>query len=309
MNNSNAIDFDINRRAEKLDLSIIQQFLNSLGYNIIALEQQWRHVTGIVEKNQQKQFFKMSSSPEISRTTRNEYAWNQLLSSHPQIFVPQNYDSGIYNNLFWFTYEYIDGQSLTESSDYELVKKYPAIIELALSIMRLDQNTQLPYDITLKNENGKLSKTDVMLQKAQYWMAHFGYDVNKLYYQLENNIMVLETAPQHGDFISRHIIVKNNQLFLIDGEHAQLNGFKYHDIAYFFYRTYTVLKRPDLAGFFIKNFLNAVRHDFTDKDREIVKTLLSFRTIGGFYDSNDDNNFDVSLNFKFQEQLLNDELF
>jgi len=134
-------------------------------------------------------------------------------------------------------------------------------------------------------------------------MGQFDNNVDDLYDFIEKRIEYGLKAPQHGDFVPWHIFITNeNKLFLIDGEHSRIAGFKFYDIAYFYHRVYTKLKRPDIANKFLEEFNNI--YQFSKADKECLGLILAQRVIGGYFDSSKCGEKNVCLHDELKRKIL-----
>lgn len=307
------MDFDKHRTAQELNLDETKRFLQGRGFSNIKLEQQWRHITGSLEKNGTKQFFKMASSEGVAERTTNEFHWNNLINNALKlklpVSVPRNYESGDYNGLFWFTCEFVDGGSLATASKSNetavLEDNLSKIASTAKLILEINTEDKLPND--KKEPDEKEDPKKVFLDRLKHWMSQFDNDANGLYEFIEQNIDYGQQAPSHSDFVPWHIfITKNNELYLIDGEHSKINGFKFYDVAYFYHRTYTKLKRPDISDRFLQEF-NSI-YNFDEKDKQCFRVILAQRVIGGYMDAKNDSVTSVELQDELKDRILEDGL-
>jgi hypothetical protein len=307
------MDFDKHRTAQEFNLDKIKDFLRDNGFTNIQLEQQWRHITGSLEKDSIKQFFKMASSQGVAERTANEFQWNNLINKELNlkfpVLVPRNYESGDYNGLFWFTCQFIDGKPLATASK----SNETAVLEKSLSKIASTAKLILEMEIKAKLSNDKKEPEEkkdpkkVFLDRLKHWMSQFDNDANGLYDFIEQNIDSGQQAPSHSDFVPWHIfITNNNDLYLIDGEHSKINGFKFYDVAYFYHRTYTKLKRTDIADSFLQEFNNI--YNFDEKDKQCFRLILAQRVIGGYMDAKNDNVTDIELQDELRDRILEDDL-
>lgn len=303
------MDFDKHRNAQELNLDEIANFLKNNGFVEVNLNQQWRHITGSVVKNGTKLFFKLASTEGVAERTKNEFAWNKLINNEQElelpVSIPRIYESGKYNGLFWFTCEFVEGAPLAQESQSGETKKLENnLSKIALTakiILEFKSDKYLPND-ERKNDEKEDPKT-VFLDRIKHWMGQFDNNVDDLYDFIEKRIEYGQKAPQHGDFVPWHIFTTNkNKLFLIDGEHSKIAGFKFYDIAYFYHRVYTKLKRPDIANKFLKEFNNI--YQFSKADKECFRLILAQRVIGGYFDSNKCGEKNVDLHDELKRKIL-----
>ncbi len=306
------MDFDAQRRAQRLDLNEIQAYLEGLSFTRIKLEQQWRHITGRVTKDGISQFFKLSSTPDIAQKTRNEYTWNQAMHKaliHTPISIPRNYESGAFGDLFWFTCEFIEGPPLVEqreSNRAEAILNYLDAISQTLTVIMNEQTgRQLPND--LAKPDTQKERIQLFLNKVNHWAENSDGDTDELYEFLTSHADELQTAPSHGDFSPWHLIKQTDgHLFLIDGEHGQITGVKFYDAAYFYHRIFTGLMRPDIADRFLQTFFKTYSAD--EDDLRCFRAILAQRVIGGYFDAKNDGQTDLKLHDELRNRIVSNSL-
>ena len=282
---------EIHKRSKKIDLQKVEKYFSRSGYKTLKLEQLWRHITRVLVKENKKHFLKMASTKEVSQRTKNEYEWNELINSRPNkkrlpVIIPINYKSGEYNGLFWFLSEYAGDKLLArpekKNKTKDLEDQLANISKAALEIMNLKTNKTLPLDEHLSPQERK----NKFFQKLQYWNEQTTRDLSDLIELIENKYRHLRTAPCHGDLVPWHFIRNDlGELYLIDGESARMSGPKFYDVAYFYHRVYTKLKRPDIACKFID------------------KVILAQRLVGGYFDAERDNITSISLQDSLKTKL------
>ena len=300
------MDFDKHRKSQLLEIKDITKYLQTNGFSSIKLQQQCRHITGSVVKNRIIQFFKLASTVEVAERTKNEFKWNELINNTKglTISVPKNYESGEYKGLFWLTCKFAEKAPLADASQTDKTKKLEKnlnkIALTAADILNIKTNILLPND---KKETEEKDMQKVFLDRLKHWMSLFDKDVDDLYRFIEKRMKFAQIAPSHGDFVPWHMLTtKNNKLLLIDGEHSKIEGFKFYDVAYFYHRVYTKLKRPDIADSFLKEFNNIF--SFNKSDKECFRLILAQRVIGGYMDAK----YDLLTSVEHQNTLMNNIL-
>lgn len=294
-------EIEPHRTSEELGLEEVSQYFSSLGYKDVKLNQVWRHVTGVAEKEGEKRFIKLATTKGVADRTQNEYAWNELvnstLTSDLSVHVPKVYEKGDYDGLFWFTSEYIDGHILSQPDGTrvkDLKENLPLIANITGQIMSIDTEERLPHDA---EEIDRGVFTEKIFEKLDLWGERITRDVEDLYGFLQENVQSLQLAPSHGDFTPWHFMQSEKGLYLIDAEHAHILGVKYYDVAYFYHRVYTKLKEPEIAEDFLTEYLNMHPLD-TEEERAFV-TILAQRVYGGYMDAE----LDGVTSFKLQDEL------
>lgn len=281
--NGKILDYRITKN---LNLYKVNDFF-SKNYKVIKIWQESRHVLGILEKNKQKLFLKLSATEGISAVTQIEYKWNsefnKLITRDSNFWVPKNIDSGFYNqNLFYFISDYFEGKMLAQKPlDNTSIENYSqnlsSIIDLSEFIQELEVNSLSPKD----DEEYK----SWYLNKTLSWYEAIPQDItdkyllNDLLTIVKDGYLNLERKTRHGDFTPWHMFeLQNGKIGLIDGEHAMRNGVKYYDISYLIQRTFSVLKKPQLAKKIIDILIER------KYNLEKLKVILASRAIGGFLD-------------------------
>ncbi len=197
---------DKHRQSEKLDLREVKGYFIAKDYEPISVEQVWRHVTGILRKEDKDYFLKLASTPGVAERTRNEFEWNNLINSLPEnqrppVFIPQNHDSGEFKGLFWFLSEYAGNKILTRPLDKDetdgLEKELPVIAETARKIIDIKTDLTLPIDKEIAEEERK----EKFFKKLEHWAEETPKDVADLIAFIKERFDYLQIAPSHGDFV------------------------------------------------------------------------------------------------------------
>lgn len=282
--NGKVLDY---RLCEELDLVSVRAFFEKK-YKVHDIWSGGRHVLGLVEHQNRSLFLKLATTEGISAVTEIEYHWNEEFnklvprgSSH--FWVPQNYDSGFYNNnLFFLVTDKFDGELLCErpgetTISTSFTSSIAEIIELSEFIQ--DLNIQSP------NPQDDVNHSDWFIRKTKSWhqaipeVLRDQYKVYDLLKTVEEGAPGLARKPRHGDFTPWHLMrLKTGELGLIDAEHAIRNGVEYYDIGYFIQRVFAQLLNPELA----EEIVNKLKERGYDIDK--LKVILAARGIGGYLD-------------------------
>ena len=124
---------------------------------------------------------------------------------------------------------------------------------------------------------------------------------------IEDRINSFQTAPAHGDFVPWHILIDSERkLYVIDGEHSGITRVKFYDLAHFYHRVYTKLKRVDIADEYIKQFIKIWK--FNEKDRECARMVIAHRLIGGYFDAQTDKITSIELQDELKARLLENKV-
>jgi len=307
------------RTAGTINLDKVKKFLESKGYDILEIDQLWRHVTGKLKKGKGLFFFKMATTLGVAERTKNEFAWNEEFHKHvknsEQSFtVPRNKEYGFYDDtLFYFISDYFEGDYLATKypqDKKDLEKWLERIAAAALCIQNLAE-MNLPKDEDTKKKLSELgiTKAQYMHKNASEWAKSFETDVSDLLKIVRGAEQSIQTATSHGDFIPWHMREIGNARFgLVDGEHAAGLGVKYYDAAYFYHRVYTSLEEPYIA----KQFLKTLKTKLDNKEKNLlleeIRPILALRCIGGFFDAENEGKTDTTLHKKLMSEIITGEI-
>lgn len=301
--NGQALDY---RQPAALTLKPIYSFF-SKDYTVANLWQEGRHVLGWLEKNNRHYFLKLATTPGISAVTQIEARWNheynqRLSRATYRFWVPQNYEQGYYQNLFFLITDRFVGQPLADlrqpsSLNPNLPNYFASIIEFSEIIQTLD----LPP--LADRDHQKAS--DSFIQKINSWF-HAVPDTIRRQYQLSGLLDLVQTnyhrlrpATRHGDFTPWHLLLLNNGAFgLIDGEHAMANGIELYDIGYFIQRLFSVLHQPQRAR---QLFHLLIKRHY---DPNLLQIILAARAIGGFLDESLAPSPNYAIHDEFQHWVI-----
>lgn len=289
-----------------------KQYFESLGYEVIKIEQIWRHITGILKKGESQYFLKLATSEEIGKKTENECRWNSYINSFSDdkklsMAVPKVVDSGKWNNLFWFLAEYVEGKLIASPNENQtklLEENLGLFARTAKEIILIDPEISLLGDDGVDSPEEKKRK---MIEKIENWAKESGKDIAELVKETITGIENVIFAPVHGDFVPWHGIKSNNgNIYLVDGESAKMKGIKFYDVAYFYHRVYTKMKRSDLADRFLDEFRKI--YSFSEEDKKCFKFILGQRIIGGYFDAKNDGITSMEKQDELKNRLLENRI-
>lgn len=295
---------------QEIDISQVSSFFEEHNFTVEQVRKPWRHIVGKLEKDGEPFYFKMAAWPEINPKTQNEVAWNNLVNSRELILplkVPQIIETGTWQDCFWYISEFVDGQELAQPFDSTHIDTLEAQLSTIANCMETIITFNSPVLLPKDQENEGKDIRDVFQEKLTLWKKDITTtDIEPLWHFLHERIDSFTLAPIHGDFVPWHILHSENGTYLIDGEHAAMKGIKFYDVAYFYQRIYTKLKRPEIAHKFLKIFQET--HKFTQQDVQCFEAILAQRVIGGYLDAQSDNITSVELQHELGKKLLTAEL-
>ena len=293
--------------ADVLDLNEISTFLNKRGYEVVDLRQPWRHVVGKIKKDGKEFFLKIASTVEIGKKTKNQIDWSEKASKMLKTMkVPEIKDKGEYKELPWFTNEYIGGELLAdyvkdrEKGTKELSQNLERVALVAKEILELSPDVSSPKET--QEKAGLVEK--MMIEKVDGWieLTNKKESITELRKFMIEKLPEIQFAPSFGDFVPWHMIKRNEEIYLIDSEHARMEGIKFYDVAYFYHRVFTKLQTPDIADEFMQIFLKL--YPMSNKDKETLRMILAQRLIGGYMDAQYDKATSVKLQDEMRDRLL-----
>jgi hypothetical protein len=277
--------------AKAIDLSEVSTFITEQGYSVMKLDQRWRHVHGIVERNNSKFFFKLASTPEIGIRTENEVAWNNAVSdtletqSKRILIVPKVQQTGRLHGSFFYIADFYDGEFPADHDPprTESLSQYlSSLVEVALHLNRLHVDSLWG----IESDRNPQTLVKRFFDEVDRWQRDSCRndlaDLKALVEPLRNNYL---PKVSHGDFVPWHVIIHGDERVLIDGEYGWSGRAKYYDVAYFYHRLSTSAARPDLARRFLSEFRDGLPQDEQVEFKSLVIPLLASRSIAGFYDA------------------------
>jgi len=281
-------------KGKKLDENQVITFFTHLGYQKLTLIKDNnlfnRHIILTGYYKNKKVFIKLATSKGISYLNKNEYYWYKSVSN--QINVPQIYSTGYFKNYFYFVCQYLENNFV--DLDF-LSENLDLIINLSEKISQL-KIKKLPADNFIKGKTPQekfINKTANHLQSLPKKIIK-EYNLDNLFLKVKNQASELKTACRYGDFNINHMILKNNQIYLIDGQLAMTQWVEYYDIAYLIQRIYSQFNHQSLAKKIVNRLL--------EKNYSLKKltTILFARAIGGFLDEYiaQGNNYQLHNEFK-----------
>lgn len=303
------------RKAEAVDKEKVKKFFLEKGFDVLSVEQLWRHVHGKLKKGKKTFYFKMSSTPDIGERTKNEVSWNKKINPLIKKYnidyfdVPEIYHTGEYEGRFYYLSSFHEGQFLASKfppNIKKLGKWIDKIVKSNLFLLSL-QDIDLYRDKELE-DMGK--KWDHYFQKVNsFYQEVIEHDLKEILNEIKNLKTTYRPSIEHGDFVPWHMIKENEKFILIDAEHASSRLPRYYDVCYFYHRVYTSGLSPEIA----KDYLRRVKKSLPEQERnkfdESMRPVLARRIIAGFWDTKTDGSTDFAYHNKLKEDFLKNNLF
>lgn len=300
-------------KAEKINLEEVKEIFEKKGFEVIFLEQLWRHVHGKLRKNNKYFFLKLASTIEIGSKTENEISWNEnvapLLKNLSSIKIPKIYETGKLKDRFYYLSEFCEGDLLATKFPPNLknLKNWlDKIVELNITLLSY-QKIKFKKDNNLSEK--EISDNYVNNIKQKYEDVK-EYKLNEIFIEVEKLRNSFSPKINHGDFVPWHFIEGENAITLIDAEHASSYLPKYYDVCYFYERLYARGESPELA----KEYLRKIKESLSETEKQNfdkeLKPVLASRIIIGIRDLVIlDNITDIGLYNKLKEDFLKDNLY
>jgi len=295
-------------RAKQIPLNLIREFLNSKDYVVDSLDQQWRHVTGVVRKNHKKLFFKMATTIKTGKMTEVEFFWNDLvnerLPSNAPFKVPHNVEKGLFDDrLFFFVSEYFGNKTLADKYPSRVKKLVNWISVIARSAHTISSLRQLSED-----ENERQPAGENLLESATEWASQLQSDTQFLLEVIKSSSGEIKEIFSHGDFVPWHMYdLGHNKFGLIDSEHGGWKP-KYYDVAYFYLRVRQSLGEKELAKKFLLEFIDLLTENEKITFWSEFKPVLAQRLIGNFWEVEKNHDTGQGIALKRCENLKEDLL-
>lgn len=303
------------RQAEEAEKSKITEFFLKNDYNVLDIQQLWRHVHGKLEKDGQNFFFKMASTPDIGERTQNEVSFNKqihgLIKKNDIDFfnVPKIFYTGEFENKFYYLSSHHDGSFLATKNPPNTERLDQWIDKIVKSNLFLLSLKDMSF-YRDKDSKRITERWNEYLKRIGSWHEEVKeHQLQVVFDTVKDLKATYEPGINHGDFVSWHMIQEREKFILIDAEHASSQSPKYYDICYFYHRLYTSAHNPDIA----KEYLNKIRDNLPDGKRsdfdDSIKPILASRIIGGFWDAKTDGLADLTHHQNIKKDFLSNNLY
>lgn len=308
------------RNAQEIDLNALIKKINLLGYNVLFINQPWRNVFAILQKNNKKFFFKMASTIGIAEKLKNEISWNEQINcfiTKEMLFcIPKIIDKGTIKignqKLDYYMAEYFEGDFISNKNDCCIDQLKPWI-NLIISFnyflfnikninFYLDNSEKNIKDMGVEFYNNKIVNWySENIDKNLDELLKIAHDIIDVY---NDNLL----GVNHGDFVPWHIIKQKEKIIIIDGEHASIQKPLFYDSAYFYHRIYTDAENPIAAKLYLKNFFKKLDNNTKKLFNKIFRIVLATRTVGGFWDAKNKNIKDFCYHQSLKKDIIENKL-
>ncbi len=305
------------RKSEVLEKEEVADFFSKKGYEVIELQQIWRHLHGKLKKDDKIYFLKMASTPDIGERTKNEPAWNDQIGNLIKkeavdyFDVPHIYDIGEYEGKFYYLSSHHSGDMLASNNPPSTVNLEGWIDKIVRS--NLFFHSLQRQDLNFPRDQQRESFEDgwkEYYQSVQSWHEEVKeHKLEEVFDEVKNLKDVFEPSVNHGDFVPWHMIQEGKKFILIDGEHGTKESPKYYDVCYFYHRLYTSGQNPELAKVYLGKFKDKLAEEEKNKFHLLIRPILTARIIGGFWDAKTTGGEDLSFHSRLREDFLNNDLF
>ena len=197
------LDYRVGR---SVNLRAFSDHLKQKDYHVEKLWNEKRHAVGILKKNEQKLFVKLATSEGISRMTQNEFEWNKQFNllnprESSNFWVPINFDSGFFENLFYLVTDYGEGEKISShepGSEKYLEQTLDEVIGFAELIQTLNIQNLNPNELFTNTTH-----IQRFVEKARQWLEGIPaevteqYGVRQLIQVVNKGSQKLEQRPRH----------------------------------------------------------------------------------------------------------------
>ena len=161
----------------------------------------YRHANNLYVK-------KSSSAEEYNRRLRKQMIKQMLFVSN-QIFTPKIYTKGYDNNIFWFTMQFVNGQSFSQYIQNVNIKDISIFTQKLFSSLTIDQSkTNFAANQIFQSKiNSLLKRADIFTENEKE-----AFNLLKQY-----DFSLVPDSPCHGDLTTENILVSSDgRIYLID---------------------------------------------------------------------------------------------
>jgi len=235
-----------------------------------------------------KNFFvrKISKEPEYNKRLESQIN-KQILFNHPYIKTPTIIDIGFKDGLFYSDMDYVSGTSLNQYIQNNHPDSSIKIIHQILS-SKTEHTTRVDYSKFYAKINQLINEANTKLHYQTYLLKAKQLKINSHGYC-------------HGDLSLENIIIKNNEIYLIDFLDSFLDS-QIVDISKIFMDLiYGWSWRQNSNVPFVKNkiILNKLKKTYTKEDLNLIQYFVGlhlFRIKPYVKTQKDKNLIDQSIN-------------
>ena len=230
-----------------------------------------------------------------SLTQRNLVLWTQSL--HQQLPANANFgiapilDHGFIGEKYhWILLPFVAGEPFSVMQGARSVthiespqQYFPQIIELLKFIesARVTGLAEVDWRYGQPNRADKLSLLESLINLSRPETPH----LSELLKIVAKNYANLRPCSAHGDFTETNIIIDpQHHPILIDAELGSGQYYKYYDVVEFYNRLFTRLGQPELAGNFLKDYVDSLSRSERARFLHNFLCLAAQRCIGNFFE-------------------------
>ncbi len=259
--------------------------------------------------------FKMASTLETAKHTRNEKNWNNAVHlidpRHRSHFsVPKVYADGEWNKLYYFISDWYttDPIARLQAFDALRVRQWLPVVARAnreIELLEFPESCEF-LQKRVSSRSSKIPADHKLLVASREWASLVPRDLSGLITYLES-IENIRRAPAHGDFVLRQMFEQGSTIGLIDGEHAGAKGVLHLDVAQMYIRLISDWDQWELARDYLLLFRELLPKEEGERFWQDLKPPLTQRFIGDLWGSkNNPKNLDRLL--PLRDLILQDKI-
>jgi hypothetical protein len=275
-----------------LDLGRLGAYLESQGYQVESIGQNWRNAHAVLQGEKGKVFFKIGSTPLIAEGIMNEAAWNRevtaQLAGDEEFTVPKILEVGVWQGLSYYMSEHFPGRGIASpnsNKDEENLRQWLGPIAASCAFV----STLSPLDLQGDRGTSVDQKRGVSLDRARAVESLLtpvaderALSIKPLVDAVVEGLQTSEPAIAHGDFTPWQLIEDDRRLVVTDAEFATSFGMPFEDAINFYKVVYTRMFSPDTAKDFIRQYLECLPADKRAEFKATAKMRFAAAALYGF---------------------------